>query len=183
MARKTSKTKVKKQFYYDRFSTKDALLSSVGRFAVMKRVILMMLLTVVCISGHAQSPVEDLVEKYKKYSGATCVDLSGLELKLARPALLASPLAPVASDVDKLIILHMSATSHKVLDSFEKSLYGTLGAYDRFGVHASANGPVEVYARFSDTDVVCELVIFNPTLYVLNDIHGEFSVKSLKKLK
>ena len=149
----------------------------------MKRLVMLVLLSLLGVGAYSQSPVEDLVEKYKSYSGAKYVDLSGFELTLARPALLASPLASVASDVDKLIILHMGGVSDSVQDSFEKSLYGTLGAYKPFGKHSSYNGPVEVYAKFSDSDVVCELVIFNPTLYVLNDIHGEFRVSSLEKLK
>ena len=162
---------------------KHAYRSAVGRLQIMKRLLLLALMASVGLGAYAQSPVEDLVDKYKKYSGTVCLDLSGLELKLARSALLASPLSSVASDVDKLIILHLSSASRSVQESFEKSLYSTLGAYNRFGVHSSSHGPVQVYAKFSGSNTVTELVIFNPTLYVLNDIHGDFSVNSLKKLK
>lgn len=134
-------------------------------------------------SAFAQTPVEDLIAKYRKYSGASCMSVSGFELTLARPALMASPLAPVASDVHKLTVLHMGGVSDSVKDIFDKNLYGTLGSYDAFGVHSSPNGDVEVYARFSDTDRVSELVIFNPTLCVLNDIQGDFNVAALKKIK
>lgn len=131
---------------------KHAYRSAVGRLQIMKRLLLLALMASVGLGAYAQSPVEDLVDKYKKYSG-------------------------------KLIILHLSSASRSVQESFEKSLYSTLGAYNRFGVHSSSHGPVQVYAKFSGSNTVTELVIFNPTLYVLNDIHGDFSVNSLKKLK
>lgn len=149
----------------------------------MKRFILLVVLSLAGVGAYSQSPVVDLVEKYKQYSGASCVDFSGFKLTLARPALRSSPLAPVASDVERLIVLHMDSVSGPVLDLFEKSLYGTLGSYESFGEQPSPGGPVQVYARFSDSDVVCELVIYNPKLCVLNDIQGEFSMNSLEKLK
>ena len=150
---------------------------------VMKRFVLMLFLAVVSVSGYSQSPVEDLIGKYRGLSGASGVSLSGFELFLARPALNASPLGPVASDVQKLIVLHMGSTSPAVRNVFEKSLYGTLGAYDKLGDHMSANGPVEVYAKFSDVEMVSELVVYNTMLYILNDIQGEFNIKTLEKLK
>ena len=74
----------------------------------------MLFLAVVSVSGYSQSPVEDLIGKYRGLSGASGVSLSGFELFLARPALNASPLGPVASDVQKLIVLHMGSTSPAV---------------------------------------------------------------------
>lgn len=133
-------------------------------------------------SAFAQTPVEDLIDTYRKTDGATCMNVSGLKLSLARPALQASPLAPVASDVQMLIILHMAGTSAADKEEFERRLYQSLGSYDHYGTHYSPNGPVEVYARYADSDYVSELVIFNPSAYVLNDIQGDFSVSALEKI-
>jgi hypothetical protein len=149
----------------------------------MKRIYVVICLALGSVGLYAQTPVEDLIDKYRKSSGASCVSLSGFELTLARPDLQASPIGPVASDVQKLMVLHMDSTANSVRDSFEKNLYGTLGAYERYGQHKSSNGMVEIYAKFLDEDHVSELVIFNPNLWIVNDIHGYFSLASLEKLE
>ena len=148
----------------------------------MKRFIFIICLSFLGIYSYAQTPVEDLIDKYREYQGASCLSLSGLELLMARPAILASPLASVASDVQKLMILHMDSTSYEVRNSFETNLYGSLGVYKQFGQYNSKNGVVEIYAKFSDADMVSELVIFNHNLWILNDIQGDFNVKSLEKI-
>lgn len=176
--------KVKNQLSFSRFSMKHALCQLVlYPLDIMKRFVFIICLSVIALNVDAQTPVEDLIDKYREYHGATCLSLSGAELLIARPVILASPLASVVSDVQKLMVLHMSSTTDKVRSSFEANLYSTLGAYEQYGQYKSANGIVEVYAKFLDDNMVSELVIFNPNLWILNDIHGDFNVNSLEKIE
>lgn len=140
-------------------------------------------MTLVTVGAFAQSPVDDLMEKCSKVSGSDYFEASGLKLYLARPALLTSPLAPVTSEVQSLAILQMGRASAQDQERFESSLAEVLRSYKTFGTHSSPNGPVKVYAIFANKDTVTELVIYNQARFTLNDIHGNFPVSALQKIK
>jgi hypothetical protein len=137
----------------------------------------------VAVGAFAQSPVEDLMEKYSKTPQADYFEASGLKLYLARPALMTSPLAPVASEVQSLVILQMGRASAQDQERFESNLAEALRSYQNFGSPPSPNGPVKVYVIFANKNTVSELVIYNQARSTLNDIHGNFPVSALQKLK
>lgn len=131
----------------------------------------------------AQTPVQDLMDRYRNVSGADYFEASGIKMVLVRPALMASPLSPLAYDVQSLRVLQMDKASEASRQKFEDALSESLLSYDKYGEHESPNGMVMVYVMFAGKDKVSELVIFNPARCALNDIVGPFSVQSLEKLQ
>lgn len=149
----------------------------------MKRVVVSMCIVLMGLGLYARTPVQDLITKYCRVSGAECFEASGLKVLLARPALLATPLAPVSSDVKYLCVLQMKNASDVRRSEFEVALKEALSSYEDYGVHDSPGGPVHVYVMVSGRNLVSELVIFNPGKCTLNDLQGSFSMNDLRKLK
>jgi hypothetical protein len=95
----------------------------------MRRIIIIICMAFVAVGAFAQSPVEDLMEKYSKTPQADYFEASGLKLYLARPALMTSPLAPVASEVQSLVILQMGRASAQDQERFESNPAEALRSY------------------------------------------------------
>lgn len=130
----------------------------------------------------AQTPVEELILRYGQVSGARDFVAKGVTMTLVRGLLKNYDLAPIASEVDQLYVLRMGGASAQEQDSFMKELNETVKAYEYYGKFDGKEGLVDIYVTRSTPETVTELVIFNPELWALNSLGGNFSVSSLLNL-
>lgn len=130
----------------------------------------------------AQTPVEELILRYGEVSGARDFVAKGVTMTLVRGLLKNYDLAPIASEVDQLYVLRMGGASVQEQDSFMEELNDTLKAYEYYGKFDGKEGLVDIYVTRNTPETVTELVIFNPELWALNSLGGNFSVSSLLSL-
>ncbi len=149
---------------------------------MLRRILFIFLLMLAggCLS--AQTPVENVIIKYEDVSGARNFVAQGVRMILARKFIQATPVAPIASDVDALYVLKMQDTPHSTRVMFVHDLDDALKAYEYYGRHPSKNGEVDVYVHHTGPDAVDELVIYNPAIYSLNSLYGNFTVQELLAL-
>lgn len=134
------------------------------------------------LPSEGQTPVESVIAKYKDIKGARNVAVSGGRMSLARSLLKSTPVAPIASDVKSLAVLKMDDVGEPDRSFFESELKTALEAYMYYGRQQVKKGIVDVYVMLSGQDKVSELVIYNPAIFSLNSLSGEFSVCDLMAL-
>ena len=162
--------------------------TSAGIFMVT-RVIPSIVSVLVCVvtsaqtsSQHDQTPVQQVIFKYAGTQGARNYIAEGIKLTLARKIMRTTPLAPIASDVDELAILKMEDVPRNIRAHFVRDLDDALEHYKSYGTHPSKNGDVDIYLLPAASDRVVELVIYNPEIYSLNSVHGNFTLSQLLRL-
>ena len=132
----------------------------------------------------AETPVEGVVNKYDDVKGAKdFIAQGGARLSIAKSILKKTPVASLSPDVDEVMVLKMGNTSEQDKTSFLKDLDNALKTYENHGRHPSENGPVDVYVKRNSAGHIIELVIYNPELYNLNVLHGNFPVDALLKIQ
>ena len=128
------------------------------------------------------TPIEKLIIKYEDVKGSRELMLSGAKITFARGLIRQTQVGSLADDVDKLAVLKMGNASQQEKASFYNDLVAVLKSYQYCGKHPSKNGPVDVYISVPSGEIVKELVIYNPAIYTLNSLYGEFTVDSHLKL-
>lgn len=103
-------------------------------------------------------------------------------MAIARSLLKRTPVAPIASEVEKLSVLKMENVSSAIRKEFVDELDAALRKYEYYGHQETKNGEVDIYVLPSGSETVSELVIYNPAIYSLNSLYGNFSVQTLLKL-
>ncbi len=131
----------------------------------------------------AQTPVEKVIIKYGDTQGARNFMAQGLKMTLARKLLNSTPVAPISADVDKLAVLKMEGTSQNVRLHFVSDLNDAFKSYQYYGKFPSKNGDVDVYVHHNGQDSADELVIYNPAIYSLNSLYGQFTMQELLELE
>ena len=137
-------------------------------------------MTVIQLS--AQTPAEKLIMKYKDTTGAREFSAEGIKMTFARRLIMSTTLAPVAQDVNELYVLRMGGASKSVLPLFKFDLKGMLKNYSYYGKAPSKNGEVDVYIHRTGPQTVDELVIYNPAIFSLTSLVGNFTVSELLAL-
>ena len=149
----------------------------------MRRIfVIIIVLLVAAANMYAQTPVERVILNYEEADGARSFIAQGVRMALARQLMKATQVAPVASDVDKLYVLKMDGADSDVRSEFVHDLYSALAGYRYYGQCPSKNGEVDVYYMPNGEDLVKELVIYNPAIYSLNSLYGDFTLKQLLAL-
>lgn len=147
------------------------------------RLILLIALALVCTNMSAQTPVQEVIFKYAGTQGTQNFIAQGFKLDLAKKLMLSTPIAPIASDVDELAILKMQGAASNIKVRFVHDLDDALKSYESYGTHPSKNGLVDVYILRGGANRVVELVIYNPAIYSLNSVHGDFTLSQLLQLE
>lgn len=162
--------------------------TSAGIF-MFTRAILLITFILACFTSFAQAggqsdhtPVQEVIFKYANSQGARNYIAEGLKLTLARKLIRTTPLAPIASDVDEVAILKMEDVPRNIRARFVRDLDDALESYKSYGTHPSKNGDVDIYILPAAGNRVVELVIYNPEIYSLNSIHGNFTISQLLQL-
>lgn len=130
----------------------------------------------------AQTPVENVISRYEDVKGARNFIATGGKMAIARSLLRKTEVAPIASEVEKLAVLKMQNAAPSVRGEFVDELDAALKKYEYYGHQATNNGEVDIYVLLSGSETVSELVIYNPAIYSLNSLYGNFSVQTLLKL-
>ena len=130
----------------------------------------------------AQTPVETVISHYEDVKGARNFIATGGKMTIARSLLRKTEVAPIASEVEKLAVLKMQNATPSVRGEFVDELDAALKKYEYYGHQATKNGEVDIYVLLSGSETVSELVIYNPVIYSLNSLYGNFSVQTLLKL-
>ena len=76
----------------------------------------------------------------------------------------------------------MEDVSPNIRNAFVRDLKSALRQYKYYGTHPSKNGEVDIYILPSSSTTVKELVIYNPEIYSLNSLHGDFTYTELEAL-
>ena len=149
----------------------------------MRRSFVIIIVLLAAVSNlYAQTPVEKVILDYEGAGGARSFIAQGVRMALARQLMKATQVAPVASDVDKLYVLKMEGAESDVRSEFVHNLYGALAEYRYYGQCPSKNGEVDVYYMPAGEGFVKELVIYNPAIYSLNSLYGDFTLEQLLAL-
>lgn len=150
----------------------------------MRRVILLVFTLLIAVSTYAQTPAEKFLESFCEVKGAKKTEARGAMMIFARPVLKKFPIAPMANDVEEVTVLNLGKASELDKERFVSEMTKMLedNGYIYNGKFDSPNGPVDVYAHLKTDTLVDELVVFNPDLYALNILLGNFSVEKLLKL-
>ena len=136
------------------------------------------------VSGlSAQTPVEKVIIKYEDTPGVRHFIAQGMSMILARKFISSTQVAPIAPDVNALYVLKMGEATDSVRTRFVHDLDQVLKSYEYYGKQPSKNGEVEIYVHHTGPDAVNELVIYNPEIYSLNSLVGNFTVNELLALK
>ena len=147
--------------------------------------LIMMLMLAAAVRLSAQSAVEKVIVKYEDTDGARYFIAQGPKMILARRLLKSTQVAPVAQDVDELYVLKMQTASQSAQEKFARDLSLALKSYEYYGKQPSKNGEVNVYIHrmAPGSSNIDELVIYNPEIYSLNSLIGQFTASQLMKLE
>ena len=148
----------------------------------MKRISLLLFFCLCPCLIWAVTPVQNAVSMYRDVKGAKDYEISGAMMSMARPFLKYYSIGPLAPGVEQMFMLNMEKTDGKVRDDFEKTLSRIFQEYVYVGKTDTPNGVVDAYIHFRTSDLVDELVIYNPAIYSLYSLKGEFSVSDLREI-
>lgn len=149
---------------------------------MFKRMFVILAAVLVSVCANAQTPVEELIQKYDGADGARSFNAHGLSMKLARKMISNTPVGPVASDVTEVAVLKMAGVQPSVQKRFVSDLEKVLKDYKYYGEFPSKNGDVDVYVMYSGPRTVDELVVYNPSVCSLISLYGNFPEDSLLKI-
>lgn len=149
----------------------------------MKNKILALALSICfAVTAFAGTPVEDLITEYETAPGAKDFKAAGAAMALGRTLLRKHPIAPLADDIDEMLILRMQKTSPEVQEHFVADLMEVMKDYEYFGKQETRQGIVDVYYLLGEDQIVHELIVYNPNIYALNCLRGNMDPVDLMKI-
>lgn len=134
-------------------------------------------------AAYAGSPVEDLILKYESVHGAKDYKASGAAMSVGRTFLKKYPIAPLADDIDEMLILRMEKTSPDVKKRFEKDFLEAVKTYMYIGKQDTKQGVTDVYCLVTSNQIVEELIVYNPAVHALNCLRGNMDPQELMKIR
>lgn len=154
---------------------------AVAGFIMFRKALIFICTFMVAATAVAQTPVEDVIFKYENVSGARNFIAKGARMVMARALLKNSPVASIASDVNELAILKMENAPQETRTEFADTLMSVLKDYDYYGKQSTKNGIVDIYVLHGN-GFIEELVIYNPGIWSLNSLRGDFTAEQLLEL-
>lgn len=148
----------------------------------MKRLLISFIFCFLAIQAWGQTPVQLVVNQYKDVKGAKDFQVSGRMMNIARPFLKHYTIGPLAPSVNEMAMINMEKVRSEVRDDFEDYLKENLKTYVYVGKTDTPEGEVDAYLHFKSSDLVDELVIYNPEIYALYSLIGDFHVSELQKI-
>lgn len=148
----------------------------------MKRLLISFIFCFLAIQAWGQTPVQLVVNQYKDVKGAKDFQVSGRMMNIARPFLKHYTIGPLAPSVNEMAMINMEKVRSEVRDDFEDYLKENLKTYVYVGKTDTPEGEVDAYLHFKSSDLVDELVIYNPEIYALYILIGDFHVSELQKI-
>lgn len=149
----------------------------------MKRVITFFLVCLCPVMIWAHTPVQKALSVYRDVKGVKDYEIKGAMMTMARPFLKYYSIGPLAPDVEQMYILSLEKADETVRKEFESNMGQIFHGYLYVGKTETPDGIVDAYIHFKSSDLVDELVIYNPKIYSLYSLNGNFSVLELQKIE
>lgn len=151
---------------------------------MLKRLCISFVLLISTVYAVASTPVEDIMYNYMEVKGVRHLVARGTKMNMVRPVLRTYPIAPLADDVQYLIVLKMEKASVADRQIFEKELKSVLTQYEYCATQeAKDGGMADVYIYRSDSGEIVEIVVYNPEKSTLNSLQGVFPLDALLRLR
>lgn len=131
----------------------------------------------------AKTWAADFIDTYKDCKGARVINVKGAKLALARPFLSKRMIGPVMDHISAITLLTMQDASDEDREHFVNDIPSALEPYVYYGQWNSLDGTVDVYVMTEGSELVKELVVFNPGICTIYSLCGDFPVDSLLNLK
>lgn len=148
----------------------------------MKKIVLFVVFLLVTTLGFASTPAQELMQRHSNIKGGRFLEASGSKMVFVRPVLKRYTIGPMSECVEGVMVLNLKKAPASDVNSFMEDMKKTLGYYNYYGKSGSPEGLVDVYVHMKTDDCVDELVVFNPTTFVLNSLIGIFPVEDLLRL-
>lgn len=149
----------------------------------MKQILTIITSILAAVSLYAGTPAEDLMLSAMDVKGVQVIEGKGLIMKFARSAIRKTPMSPLADQVSEVTVLKMENASPEFIEEFTAKLKSVTKTYQFYGIKIGQGGhPVEVYGNYPDNNIVHEIVVFNPELYSIFSLRGEYTVEELLSL-
>lgn len=149
----------------------------------MKRILSIIISILTAGSLYAGTPAEELMLSATETKGVQVIEGKGFIMKFARSAIRKTPMSPLADQVTEVTVCKMEHASSEFIQDFTQKLKEILKTYQYYGIKIGQGGyPVEVYGNYPDNNIVREIVVFNPELYSLFSLRGEYTVDELLSL-
>ena len=152
--------------------------------AMLKRLYISLILLLSTVYALASTPVEDIMYNYMEVRGVRHLVAKGAKMNMVRPVLRTYPIAPLADDVQYLIVLKMDKASDADRKTFEKDLKSVLMKYEYCATQEAKDfGMADVYIYSSFSGEIVEIVVYNPDKSTLNSLQGVFPLDALLSLR
>ena len=149
----------------------------------MKRILTTIISILAGASLYAGTPAEDLMLSAMDTKGVQVIEGKGFIMKFARSAIRKTPMSPLADQVTEVTVFKMEHASPDFIQDFTQRLKDVVKSYQFYGIKIGQGGhPVEVDGNYPDNNIVREIVVFNPELYSLFSLRGEYTVDELLSL-
>lgn len=141
-----------------------------------------------CTYGYAgnedsDSPLTDLLESYEGRDGVEYMNLKGLMLSFARPALKDTPMKNVVDKIDNLCIFGLSDVSGDTGKQFSKELAGVLSGYEKVMETKDGKNESIIYLKRKDDAFISEMVVYaGAGSIALIVMKGEIPVAALQEM-
>ena len=148
----------------------------------MRKIVSFLLFLLLAMSGHAMTPVQDLLKKHSEIKAGRFIEASGSKMVFVRPVLKRYTIGPMSDCVESVMLLSLKKTPESDRKAFMAEMNTTLAKYRYYGKSGSPDGLIDVYVHMKTEDCVDELVVFNPHSFTLNSLIGIFPVEKLLSL-
>lgn len=158
----------------NRFLTKILLLACLVTFPTM---------STWAKKAESETPLKEMLDKYSEIEGVEYIDLKGLLLKFAKPAMKGTPMADMVEYLENICIFHVDKLSSDVSKKFNNDLTSVLSGYIKVTETKEDKILSSVYVKKSDEDTVSELLVYSTGAGInIVTMTGNIPVSELKKM-
>ena len=123
------------------------------------------------------------LESYEGRTKVEFVNLKGILLNFAKPALKNTPMKNIVDKVDNLCVFSMSGASKDELKSFDMELDGILAGYEKVAQTRDGNIESTIYLKKKDDAFISEIVVYsgNEDIAIVV-MRGEIPIELLEEM-
>lgn len=127
--------------------------------------------------------ITELLESYQGKKGVEYMNLKGLLLSFAKPALKDTPMKDMVDGIDNLCVFSMTDPSSDDLKAFNKELSLSLSEYEKAVTTKEGKKESTIYLKRKDDASVSEMVVYagNEDIAIVV-IKGEIPVSVLEEM-
>ena len=103
----------------------------------------------------------DFLESYQEENGVDYINLKGLMLNFARPALKKTPMKNAVDEIDNVCVFNMSGAGKDAMKSFDKKLKSILAGYEKVAENKEDKTESTIYLKRKDDATISEVVVYS----------------------